>query len=47
MHIAFSRFSVFYSPLIATFAGALDVFQHAGLISTRHAYEKVVVAPPV
>ena len=31
----------------AAYEGALDVFQHAGLISTRHAYEKVVVAPPV
>jgi NitT/TauT family transport system substrate-binding protein len=26
---------------------ALDVFQHAGLITKRHAYEAVIVAPPV
>jgi hypothetical protein len=25
---------------------ALDVFQHAGLITKRHRYEDVVAAPP-
>jgi len=81
--IQFTRFSAFYSPLIATIAGgflkeeglepkhstiayyqklgcwtphveitrpafevALDVFQHAGLITKRHRYEDVVAAPP-
>ena len=28
------------------FEAALDVFQHAGLITKRHAYEDVVAAPP-
>jgi NitT/TauT family transport system substrate-binding protein len=28
------------------FAATLDIFQHAGLISKRHAYEDVVAAPP-
>ena len=28
------------------FEVALDVFQHAGLITKRHAYEDVVAAPP-
>jgi len=28
------------------FEGALDVFQHAGLITKRHRYEDVVVSPP-
>jgi NitT/TauT family transport system substrate-binding protein len=28
------------------FAATLDIFQHAGLITRRHAYEDVVVAPP-
>ena len=28
------------------FEAALDVFQHAGLITRRHAYEDVVAAPP-
>ena len=28
------------------FAATLDVFQHAGLISKRHAYEDVIAAPP-
>jgi NitT/TauT family transport system substrate-binding protein len=28
------------------FEVALDVFQHAGLITKRHAYEDVIVAPP-
>ena len=28
------------------FETALDVFQHAGLITKRHRYEDVVVAPP-
>jgi NitT/TauT family transport system substrate-binding protein len=29
------------------FAATLDIFQHAGLITKRHAYEDVVAAPPV
>jgi NitT/TauT family transport system substrate-binding protein len=28
------------------FAATLDIFEHAGLISKRHAYEDVVAAPP-
>jgi NitT/TauT family transport system substrate-binding protein len=28
------------------FEAALDVFQHAGLVTRRHAYEDVVAAPP-
>ena len=28
------------------FAATLDIFQHAGLISKRHAYEDVIAAPP-
>jgi NitT/TauT family transport system substrate-binding protein len=28
------------------FEAALDIFQHAGLITKRHAYADVVVAPP-
>jgi NitT/TauT family transport system substrate-binding protein len=28
------------------FAATLDIFQHAGLVSKRHAYEDVVAAPP-
>jgi NitT/TauT family transport system substrate-binding protein len=31
----------------AAYEGALDVFEHAGLITTRHPYDKVVVSPPV
>ena len=30
----------------AAFATTLDVFQHAGLITKRHAYEDVVAPPP-
>ncbi len=30
----------------AAYEGALDVFRHAGLITSRHAYDKVVVPPP-
>jgi NitT/TauT family transport system substrate-binding protein len=30
----------------SAFAATLDVFQHARLISKRHAYEDVVVPPP-
>ena len=30
----------------AAYEGALDVFQHAGLITSRHPYDKVVVPPP-
>jgi hypothetical protein len=30
----------------AAFAATLDVFQHAGLITKRHAYEDVVAPPP-
>lgn len=30
----------------AAYEGALDVFQHAGLITSRHAFDKVVVPPP-
>lgn len=30
----------------AAFAATLDIFQHAGLISKRHAYEDVVAQPP-
>lgn len=29
------------------FAATLDIFQHAGLITKRHAYEDVIAAPPV
>jgi NitT/TauT family transport system substrate-binding protein len=28
------------------FEATLDVFQHAGLITKRHRYEEIVVAPP-
>ena len=64
--IQFTRFSAFYSPLIATiayyqklgcwtphveitrpaFEATLDIFQHAGQITKRHAYDHVVAAPP-
>jgi NitT/TauT family transport system substrate-binding protein len=30
----------------SAFETALDVFQHAGLITKRHRYEDVVVTPP-
>ena len=28
------------------YQSALDVFEHSGMVSSRHAYEDVVVAPP-
>ena len=38
----------FYSKITRpAFEVALDVFQHAGLITKRHRYEDVVAAPPV
>jgi hypothetical protein len=51
--IQFTRFSAFYSPLIATFAGGFlqaeglrPVFQYSRLITKRHRYEDVCAAPP-
>ena len=32
--------------LMNVFAATLDIFQHAGLITKRHAYEDVIAQPP-
>jgi hypothetical protein len=42
INIQFTRFSAFYSPLIATIAGGFLSFMRA----KRHRYEDVVAAPP-
>ena len=47
--IQFTRFSAFYTPLIAAIAGGFlkeEGFQHSGPITKRHRYEEVVAPPP-
>ena len=53
INIQFTRFSAFYSPLIATISGGFlreeglvphHSIAHAGLITKRHGYEDVVVS---
>jgi hypothetical protein len=44
IRIEFTRFSAFYSPLIAAIAGGF--LKKEGLITRRHRYEDVIAPPP-
>jgi hypothetical protein len=52
IHIQFTRFQKLgcWTPHVEiarpAFEVTLDVFEHAGLVTRRHRYEDVVVAPP-